>query len=172
MDKKWYQQYWPWFLLLLPLAAVIASLVTVYIFSKNPVALVSENYYKEGKGVNQDLSRLRQADALGISAKMQISHAPSDLTKQGKTVVTVLLDKGRLAQFMPIKVQFRHRTLPERDIEQILTPDAQDGYYYAFIPATLSGPWHIEVASFDDSWELATKAQLPSPGLITLVGKP
>ncbi len=32
----WFKQFWPWFLLMLPLAAVTASLVTVAIAIKQP----------------------------------------------------------------------------------------------------------------------------------------
>jgi len=54
MVKPWYKQFWPWFLIILPLTVVVWTIVTVVIFSQNSVSLVAEDYYKKGadaKGV-------------------------------------------------------------------------------------------------------------------------
>ncbi|MCF1439106.1 MAG: FixH family protein, partial [Shewanella sp.] len=50
--QPWYKQFWPWFLITLPLCAVIASLATMKIAVDNKDALVAEEYYKEGKAIN------------------------------------------------------------------------------------------------------------------------
>jgi uncharacterized protein len=69
MQKKpWYKQFWPWFVIALPASSVVYSLTAVYIFSQNQVDLVAEDYYKKGKAINVDISRLRVADALKLHA--------------------------------------------------------------------------------------------------------
>lgn len=35
-DKPWYKQFWPWFIIALPLTAVIASFATLWIAVNNP----------------------------------------------------------------------------------------------------------------------------------------
>lgn len=52
MVKPWYKQFWPWFLIILPLTVVIWTVVTVIVFANNSVSLVTEDYYKKGKGIN------------------------------------------------------------------------------------------------------------------------
>lgn len=56
MTQPWYRQFWPWFIIALPCAAVVGSIATAIIASKDGVNLVAEDYYKQGKEINQDLS--------------------------------------------------------------------------------------------------------------------
>lgn len=51
MVKPWYKQFWPWFLIILPLIVIGWTIVTVVIFSNNSVSLVAEDYYKKVKGL-------------------------------------------------------------------------------------------------------------------------
>ncbi len=39
----WYKQFWPWFLIALPSAVVLAALITVYIASSNPDTLIQRS---------------------------------------------------------------------------------------------------------------------------------
>jgi len=39
-EPPWYRQFWPWFLIALPAAAVIASFITLYLAITHPVHLV------------------------------------------------------------------------------------------------------------------------------------
>jgi len=40
--KPWYKQFWPWFLISIPLLTVIAGIITLIIALKNPDYLVVE----------------------------------------------------------------------------------------------------------------------------------
>ena len=57
----WYRQFWPWLLISIPLLTVIAGVATIWIASREPVALVHDDYYKEGLAINQNLARDRAA---------------------------------------------------------------------------------------------------------------
>ncbi|MEZ8142465.1 hypothetical protein A1OO_08100 [Enterovibrio norvegicus FF-33] len=160
MNKPWYKQFWPWFLIALPGSVVVASLFTFTLFSKNQVSLVAEDYYKEGKGINQDLSRLRQADALSLSARLTLSDDNA----------IVILDKGELAQFPTIKVTFQHRTLADKDIEKMVNSD-QNGRYRLALVEPLQGPWYVEINAFDGSWALNGRANFPSSDPVKLYGQ-
>lgn len=52
---SWYRQFWPWFLIALPGAVVVASLITVYIAVTHQDPLVDGNYYKHGLTINERL---------------------------------------------------------------------------------------------------------------------
>ncbi len=160
MNTPWYKQFWPWFLIALPGTVVMASFFTFALFSSNKVSLVSENYYKEGKGINQDLSRLSKADELGVSASLKIENK----------VAIFSLDKGELPQYPTLKITFQHRTLADRDIQSLLNPDAS-GTYRLTLSDPLNGPWHVEISSFDEAWTLNARANFPSDTNIALLGK-
>jgi hypothetical protein len=51
----WYRQFWPWFLIVLPGTAVIASLATAYVAINNQDPIVDGNYYKHGLTINEKL---------------------------------------------------------------------------------------------------------------------
>ncbi|MCV5274392.1 FixH family protein, partial [Escherichia coli] len=70
MVKPWYKQFWPWFLIILPLTVVVWTIATVVVFSNNSVSLVAEDYYKKGKGINIDISKMNVARDLGLNANI------------------------------------------------------------------------------------------------------
>lgn len=47
-DKPWYRQFWPWFLLALPAAALIAGVSTLVIALRHADQEISEPYVKHG----------------------------------------------------------------------------------------------------------------------------
>lgn len=68
--EKWYQQFWPWFLIALPASVVVAGFYTLFIALTNPHSMVDDNYYKEGLAINKSLEQDRQATALGLRAQV------------------------------------------------------------------------------------------------------
>ena len=59
-QTPWHKQFWPWFLIALPTAAVIASLITLNIAIRNADTPVQGDYEKHGLTVlhktNHDIS--------------------------------------------------------------------------------------------------------------------
>ena len=69
----WYKQFWPWFLMGLPASVVVACGFTIYLALSSPFALVSDDYYKDGLGINRNLDQVRVAQELGIEASVTIA---------------------------------------------------------------------------------------------------
>ena len=149
--KPWYKQFWPWFLILLPATVVCWTIITVMVFSQHSVSLVTEDYYKKGKGINIDLSKMEVAKALRLR---------TNVISTEKQVV-IELDKGTLHHFPALQVMFAHRTLPDRDFTQLLTADAK-GRYRFVVEQALQGPWFIELTPYDQSWLIQGKVTFPS----------
>ena len=51
--ERWYTQFWPWFLILLPATVVIASFTTLYIAIQSPDKVVRGEYEKLGPVITE-----------------------------------------------------------------------------------------------------------------------
>lgn len=150
MVKPWYKQFWPWFLIALPATVVIWTIMTVIVFTQNSVDLVTEDYYKKGKGINVDISKVNIAKELGLSAS---------INEKGNSVI-ITLDKGKLDHFPAISAMFVHRTLPDRDFTKLLTADAS-GNYTLTLDHEMQGPWFIELSPHDSEWLVQGRMNFP-----------
>ncbi|PMH46877.1 hypothetical protein BCU68_00240 [Vibrio sp. 10N.286.49.B3] len=151
MIKPWYKQFWPWFLIALPSTVVIWTLVVVYVFSLNSVSLVTEDYYKKGKGINIDITKVEAAKSLGLKA---------NILSDGRDII-INFDKGSLPHYPAITALFAHRTLPDHDFNQLLTADA-NGSYRLNRDDELQGPWFIELTPHNSEWLIQGRVNFPS----------
>lgn len=157
MPQPWYKQFWPWFLIILPATVVVACITTFVLFVENDVDLVAEDYYKKGKAINVDLSKIKVAQNLAIHAQV----------RNLDNVIEIKLDKGKLEHNPAIKAIFTHRTLPNHDFSQILTSDAK-GIYRITLQEPITGPWFIELLPHDSSWMVQGRINFPSKDFFPL----
>ena len=157
MVKPWYKQFWPWFLIILPLTVVVWTIITVIVFSNNSVSLVTEDYYKKGKAINIDISKINVAKELELSAS--VSSENSD--------VVVSFNKGQLKHYPAITALFAHRTLPDRDFTKLITSDA-NGQYRLKLDNPLQGPWFIELTPHDEQWLIQGRVTFPTEANVEL----
>ncbi len=153
IPTPWYKQFWPWFLLILPLCAVIASIYTFQLAHRAQFHVVSEDYIKQGKGISQDLSRQQHAQQLAL--RFEITH---QVHSSGDRFIIRQHAGGIYSNALQLRLI--HPTLPEQDQQQLLTADG-DGAYRFNSTETLSGHWRLEIASYDNRWALAQTVQLP-----------
>ncbi|WP_404407845.1 FixH family protein [Pseudidiomarina marina] len=152
MEKPWYKQFWPWFLMLIPFSVVIAMIITLTIasgYGDNP--MVVDDYYKKGRGINAQVEKVQAAQALNIEFTF----------KQSENAFTLTYKSGAPEQFSALKVSFYHTTLAEKDFTVTLTADAQ-GVYRGNLPDNEEGKWTITITPFDDSWRVTQQVQLPA----------
>jgi hypothetical protein len=69
-SKPWFREPWPWLLAILPTTAVIAGLTTAWLAVVSNDGLVVDDYYKQGKAINQTKERDHLAQTLGLSAQL------------------------------------------------------------------------------------------------------
>src|ERR1035437_2551244 len=67
--RPWYTHRWPWMLMSGPLIVVVAAVYTGWIAFSQQDALVVDDYYRQGKAINQDLRRDQVAARLNLSLK-------------------------------------------------------------------------------------------------------
>lgn len=149
--KPWYQHFWPWFIISMMIAVVIAIAITVSLIIKNPVSMVVDDYYNEGRAINRQLDKLNQAAVLGLAVEVSFED----------TLINVAFIQGVPADKTAIRLRFYHPTLDSRDFE-ILVPHASQGRYRADIPHRLDGHWRLDIEPFDGQWRLSQQIELPS----------
>jgi len=148
-NKRWFKQFWPWFLILLPMAAVIAGISTLIIARHNKPDMVMDDYYTQGKAINADFKLLKNAQNLNINA----------LITQNDNELIIHL-KG-VKDNSAITLSLFHSTLANRDISLALTADSKGDFHFSSELA-LKGKWQLRIEPFDKSWRLQKTVTFPT----------
>ena len=150
MKRQWYKQFWPWFLIVLPMCAVAASLFTFYLASSGADSMVVDDYYKKGRAYNRDLTELKKAAELKIIAHLSYKDDRVALTLEGAN------NKGEV-----ILVYFTQPTLEKEDHELFMTADAKGVYRERLATPLINGAWNLQIEAADGSWRLQKRVYLP-----------
>lgn len=151
-EKPWYRQFWPWFIMALPATAVVAGISTVVIAVKNQDSLVRDDWYKEGRAINQNMARDEAAGRLGVFADVRVD------TLTGE--ITVSLKSKDSTHTSPTQLQLvlSHPTQAEADQHLVLLRGS-DGNYRGHLQSALQGRFDIEVG--DTEWRLLSSRVFP-----------
>ena len=150
MTEKWYRQFWPWFLVTIPLSSVLMGGLIVYIAITTEHAMVSDDYYKEGKAINVSLQKKRMAKQLGLVASLSIEN---DIT-------LVKFKQSLPPDSTAITLDFFHATLEKKDFHIMLTRDA-NGVYRGRVPNSLNGKWNVTLTPYNQSWKIRKQINFP-----------
>ncbi len=144
----WYRHRWPWLLMAGPAVVVVAGLTTVWIAVTRADALVTDDYYKQGKAINLDLRRDREAWRLQAHVHMAYDPADGMLRGRVQSKATVAEATKRV-----LYLSLTHPTLPEKDRSMILTPDAQGNFA---VPMEHLEParWRLVAEDASRQWRL------------------
>lgn len=139
----WYRQFWPWFLMALPFAAVLAGIMTFWLAARSADGLVDDDYYKKGMAINRTLDRDRAAALAGLTARLRLNERGATLTLQ-----------GQLARW-PDRLVLRilHPTRAGMDQQVVLTRQAQ-GDYTGVVKLPAPGKWHLLLKDEGGAWRL------------------
>jgi len=161
MKSYWYKEPWFWFVIFFPMLAVTAGISTFVIFQNNQPDMVSEDYYKDGKKINQDLTKYHEALARNITFNLKF--------EDGVAVFTPA--SGDMTANQALQVSFFHVTLAKHDISVLATASG-DGSYRVQVPAEmLQGKWRVRAESFDGKWRIQEYVQYPNTSEIKLDGE-
>lgn len=147
MDKSsnqpWYRHRWPWLLMLGPVAVLVAGVITMWISFSGADALVVDDYYKQGKAINQDLRRDRVATDLGLSASLRYDAAAGRL----------LVNVAGLREAGPLTVLLIHPTVPQKDIRLSTVPNA-NGEFELPLAMLERANWQVQLEDGQRQWRL------------------
>jgi len=147
----WYRQFWPWFLISLPAAAVLAGFVTLYLAASGSDTLVKDDYYKHGLAINQDLARVNRARELGIEAELRYD------PMQGVLRVTAARIAGNVGE---IALRLTHPTRAELD-QAVALGRRADGSFEASVQPLGPGNWHLDLLPASGEWRLSGRLAVP-----------
>lgn len=148
----WYKQFWPWFLLGIPLITIFYCAIMIYLAITTENSLVSDNYYKDGLAINQRLSMDQKAKELGLKAELTFSD-------NGRVALTLTGDLTTPPSYLTLKLL--HPTLDGQDVEVKLLPEPGNKYS-ALLAAPLQGRRYIDISSHDLQWRLKGEGSFPS----------
>lgn len=161
MKTSWYREPWVWFILFFPTMAVVGGISTYIIFNKNAPSMVSEDYYKDGKKINQDLTKYHEALTRHITFDLKFDNSVAIFTKAS----------GDIKANEAIKISFFHVTLAKHDIEQLATASADGSYRVAIPQDMLEGKWRVRAESFDGKWRVQEYVNYPNDDQVKLDGE-
>lgn len=153
-NLPWYKQFWPWFLISIPLASIIGGISMIIISIDGADTLVDDNYYKEGLAINKQINKTNQAKKLGLVASLSITDEKLSMNLSNHEKVN-----DNLTLF------FRHSTIDSRDFILKLQ-QTSEGNYFALLNEkqmkNLEGKWYITLEPFSKDWLLNGDWRLPS----------
>lgn len=140
--QPWHQQFWPWFLIVLPGSVVLAALATVYIAFLHADDLVTDDYYKTGLAINQRLEKQRAADTRGMQATVKVLEQRLQLRLAG------------LDNTPDLRLRLSHPMEANRDFSVDMHATSL-GLYLVVLPSPVATGWHWSLDSGDEGdWRI------------------
>jgi hypothetical protein len=153
--KPWFKQPWLWFVLSVPIASVILSSIMVTVAVVGRDSLVSDNYYKDGMGINQTIEQDKMADDLGLRPTLEVI--------DGAVIVELVGEKyhPKFQQQAFLTLKILHPTVGDKDQVIKLLPTAS-GQFLGDLSSTLEGRRYVDLYAFDESWRIREEVFFPT----------
>ncbi|NUU00976.1 FixH family protein [Herbaspirillum robiniae] len=145
----WYRHRWPWLLMAGPAIVVVAGLSTVWLAVVRGDALVADDYYKQGKAINKDLRRDREAWRLG--AQIALSYDPAARLLRGRVQMKQMPAAGE--QGRTLFLSLVHPTQPAKD-RALIAQAAADGSFAVPVDELEQARWRLVAEDGSRAWRL------------------
>ncbi len=150
---KWHQE--PWMLLVIggPLLVVIAAIITGVIAWRSQDKVVSNDYYRQGLHIDQDLARDAKARLYNMDAQLTLV--------QGQNLQLQLQGAVKLPPFAILVIASGKNGLQANEAQYKITmQQVRPGLYAAALPLALqqdASHWHVKLSG--DDWRLTARWQ-------------
>lgn len=153
----WYRHPWLWFVIAIPAIAVSFSLYFVYIAVINRDSVVRDDWYQDGKTINNSFTRDEAALKLGLNARLVLDAVTGE--------VLLTLNSKAPVEAPAIELNFVHSTQTSRDQKLVLNR-LMGNSYRGQLAQPLEGVFQIELST--PAWRLAGTRRLPTTDGISL----
>lgn len=146
----WYKQFWPWFLLTVPVVSVVLGITMLFFASTTKDSLVKDDYYKEGKAINVNRGKIEKAKQLGISTLLTMTDERAILR----------FTSGEPEDKAALILEFFHPTLSTNDFTLLLSRNGE-GLYQADLDQPIIGKWQVTLLPFHKEWRIQQTFTFP-----------
>lgn len=150
----WYKHRIVWLMLGLPLIVVFASFATLYLAIKSDDGVVTDDYYKQGLAINQDLNRDTKAKSLGLKGQLLISGDAFELKLAGDKAINA----GQ-----PIQLTMQNMGVKTQDLTATLVPVGAGVWRGKTAQPLAPGYWQIHLATQEWRMIQTVKGDLKAP---------
>ncbi len=153
--KPWYRQFWPWFIIALPAASVVAGVTTLWISMQTTDSLVVRSDDGVKNATDRRISAERLASELGLAAIVEIDSATG--------TVSAVMRSGDLSD-IPATLEFElsHPAFADRDLQITLNkamPDADGNPVWVGYFVSVPNERFYAVLKSGDDWRLSAEWQ-------------
>jgi len=156
----WYRMPLVWMLIVIPLSAVLAGIVTIYLAVTTSDGLVKDDYYSYGKEINRVLERDHAALRMGLSGQFLINADAS-------SIVFEMAD-SKTSLPTDLQLSLLHATRAGNDVTVMLSA-TPDGKYHGLVPPLAPGHWYAHLVT--EQWRLTGDFYYPEQTLVKLGGR-
>ena len=137
--QPWYRYRFVWLIIGILAWSVVTGLTLLVVAVLNADDVVSDTWYRDGRGINRDIAADNMAVALGIRVVVQ-----------GSTLQ--LSSDAALPMPAQLELALRHPTIAARD--QVLAFTHLGGGEYATETALPQGRWSLTLTPSEGNWRL------------------
>ena len=143
-DLPWYKQFWPWFIISIPAATVVACMFTIYLAIDSFDGMVVDDYYQHGMAINKQIQRDSYALNHHMDAKLHINN-------REKTIRLTMQSDIALPKQVNLHLRYATRAGFDQVISLAATPQAL--LYTGILQHPLKeGKWLVQVET--DEWRI------------------
>jgi len=151
VQRAWYQEPMVWMIIAIPATSVVVGITMLTLSVMHYDGLVTDDYYKEGLGINESIQRGQRAKELGIDARI-------DFNPSGNLVSMSIQGDSSFNLPTEVTLHLRHSTRSGYDQTWVL-PLALDNRYSGELPELVNGKWYVELESTD--WKITGQITFP-----------
>ncbi|MEN0038645.1 MAG: FixH family protein [Cellvibrio sp.] len=142
--KPWYREFWFWFVFAPLIYIIIMCSITVTIALKGADDVIIDNYYKEGRMINQALEQDKRAHELGLSGELRFDRTSGDVLL---TVTNAPTD----AKLMPneLLLMMGHPVKAAKD-QLISLKEVAPGHYRGELKTEPEYSWYLTLYPIND----------------------
>ena len=131
----WYRQPWLWFLVMFPAASIVYCAIAITVSLSMDNSLVTDDWSKQGRGINMSIARDEKAANLGMEARI-------DFNKRNVTINLNTVDGP--ADFPYLVLNLFHPTLSDQD-RTVQFREIAPGRFAGQLHEDIEGRWYYDL---------------------------